>query len=260
MKSVFYKYQGAGNDFIIFDNREASFPKDDHSLISRLCDRRFGIGADGLMLLESSSVAEFKMLYFNADGFPGSMCGNGGRCMASFARSQGLFELETEFEFNRDLYRARVRDDRVSLSMQDVEKLTPFEQHVFLDTGSPHHVTFTKNLDDTDVVGIGRRIRHGAPYHETGTNVNFVEQIGDSTFRVRTYERGVEDETLSCGTGVTAVALASFYLKKTDSHRVNIQTRGGELDVSFAYDKDRFTRIVLSGPATFVFKGEIELE
>lgn len=261
MKTEFYKYQGAGNDFVIIDNREAFFPKEDHLLIRRLCDRRFGIGADGLMLLEPSVIGEFRMLYFNADGLPGSMCGNGGRCMVSFARSLGLFEQFTEFEFNGDLYEARMDGDKVSLNMLDVESIDAFDEHVFLDTGSPHHVTFTENLNETDVIGEGRRIRHGEPYNESGTNVNFVEQISENTFRVRTYERGVEDETLSCGTGVTAVALASFYLGKTSSHKVDIRTRGGNLDVEFSFDpdKDRFSQIILSGPATFVFKGKIEI-
>ncbi len=261
MKTEFYKYQGAGNDFVIIDNRKAIFPKEDHRLIRRLCDRRFGIGADGLMLLEPSTLGEFRMLYFNADGMPGSMCGNGGRCMVSFARSLGLFEQVTEFEFNGDLYEARMEGDRVSLNMLDVESIDAFEEHVFLDTGSPHHVTFTDNLKETDVIGEGSRIRHGEPYNETGTNVNFVQQINENTFRVRTYERGVEDETLSCGTGVTAVALASFFLGKTGSHKVNIQTRGGDLEVEFSFDEDmdRFSQIVLSGPATFVFKGVIEI-
>ena len=259
MKTQFYKYQGAGNDFVIFDNRKDDFPKEDHLLIRRLCDRRFGIGADGLMLLEHSDIAEFRMFYFNADGLPGSMCGNGGRCMVSFARSQGLFEQVTQFEFNGDLYEARMNGDRVSLNMLDVEKVDAFEGQAFLDTGSPHHVTYTEDLEQTDVIGEGRRIRYGAPYDVTGTNVNFVQQIDENTFRVRTYERGVENETLSCGTGVTAVALASFYLGKTRSQQVNIQTRGGDLDVEFSFDSDRFSRIILSGPATFVFKGKIDL-
>ena len=260
MKTVFYKYQGAGNDFVIIDNRAGSFPSGNPGPISSICDRRFGVGADGLILLENSSEADFRMVYFNADGFQGSMCGNGGRCLVAFAKSLGIFENKTEFEANGNLYKASVVNDRVSLSMLDVDRIDNFEGYAFLDTGSPHHVTFTKDVSEIDVVGRGRKIRFGEPYGDAGTNVNFVEQKDESTFRVRTYERGVENETLSCGTGVTAVALASYFLEKTSSERVRIETRGGDLEVSFKYDKSRFHNIVLNGPATFVFKGEIEVE
>jgi diaminopimelate epimerase len=255
----FYKYQGTGNDFVIFDNRKDLFPKD-VKLINKICDRRFGIGADGLMLLEEADGFDFRMIYYNADGKPGSMCGNGGRCLVSFARKLGLFKNRTRFQANGELYTARVKDEQVSLDMLDVEQLVAFERHVFLDTGSPHHVQFETNIEDLDVVSHGRKIRYGEPYNETGTNVNFVEQIDGNTFKVRTYERGVENETLSCGTGVTAVALASHYLEKTRSETVKIQTEGGELEVSFNSENGKFTHITLTGPATFVFKGKIDIK
>lgn len=259
MKTDFYKYQGAGNDFVIIDNRSGVFKGDNPALINRICDRRFGVGADGLILLENSAQADFRMVYFNADGFRGSMCGNGGRCLVAFAHYLGLFDEDTQFEANGSLYQARISDSRVSLSMLDVDRIDHFDDHVFLDTGSPHHVTFAKNLSEIDVVQEGSKIRFGEPYGDAGTNVNFVEQKDETTFKVRTYERGVENETLSCGTGVTAVALASFFLKKTTSEQIKIETKGGELEVSFKYDKNRFHEIILSGPATFVFKGELEL-
>ena len=255
MTTYFYKYEGAGNDFVIIDNRNGAFPKNDHGLIRRYCDRKFGIGADGLMLLENSEQGDFKMIYFNADGFPGSMCGNGGRCMVALAASLGLFQNETTFEANGDTYKARIHDDRVSLGMLDVDQINVFEECAYLDTGSPHHVIYTDKVSDVDVIGEGRKIRYGEPYNDAGTNVNFVEQKDDKTFKVRTYERGVENETLSCGTGVTAVALASFFLKKTKSERITIETLGGVLDVEFKFENDRFHSIILSGPATFVFKG-----
>ncbi len=260
MKTVFYKYQGAGNDFVIVDNREGLFDGTNPNRISAICDRRFGVGADGLILLENSAEADFRMVYFNADGYHGSMCGNGGRCLVAFAKSIGLFDTDAEFEANGNLYKASILDDRVSLSMLDVDRIDNFEEHAFLDTGSPHHVTFTENVSEIDVVGRGRKIRYGEPYGDEGTNVNFVEQKDETTFRVRTYERGVENETLSCGTGVTAVALASYFLEKTSSERVRIETLGGELEVNFKYAKGKFHNIVLVGPATFVFKGEIEVK
>lgn len=259
MKVEFYKYQGAGNDFVIFDNRSGYFPKDNSELIKKICDRRFGVGADGLMLLEKAEGFDFRMVYFNADGFPGSMCGNGGRCLVSFAHTLGLFDGETNFQANGARYTASMTNGKVSLNMLDVEHLEASEGHVFLDTGSPHHVQFENNLEELDVFSKGRHIRYGDPYKEEGTNVNFVEQVEDSKFKVRTYERGVENETLSCGTGVTAVALASHYLGKTKSEKVKIQTRGGDLEVDFTYANGRFSNIVLTGPATFVFKGKIKM-
>lgn len=255
----FYKYQGAGNDFVIIDNRKGFFPKENFELIKRICDRRFGIGADGLMLLEEAEGFDFRMIYFNADGYPGSMCGNGGRCLVSFAHSLELFDRETSFQANGERYNARMSNGQVSLHMLDVDELNASGGHVFLDTGSPHHVQFEDNLKDLDVFARGKEIRYGAPYNKVGANVNFVEQIDDTTFKVRTYERGVEDETLSCGTGVTAVALASHYLGKTRSEKVKIQTEGGDLEVEFTAENGKFSKIILTGPAVFVYKGKIEV-
>ena len=260
MKLEFHKYQGTGNDFVIFDNRNGFFPKKNVELIGKICDRRFGVGADGLMLLEDAAGFDFKMIYYNADGHPGSMCGNGGRCLVSFAHSKGLFDRDTVFQANGERYTARMENDRVSLNMLDVEELQVFDGHVFLDTGSPHHVQFESDIKGLDVLSNGRKIRSGAPYHEEGANVNFVEQVNDDTFKVRTYERGVENETLSCGTGVTAVALASHFLGKTLSDKVRIQTEGGDLEVDFTSENGKFSNIVLTGPATFVYQGEIEIE
>ena len=259
MTVEFFKYQGAGNDFVIIDNRNGFFPKENVELIKKICDRRFGIGADGLMLLEEAEGFDFRMVYFNADGLPGSMCGNGGRCLVSFAHSLDLFDRETSFQANRERYTAQMRNKTVSLHMLDVEELKASDGHVFLDTGSPHHVQFEENLKNFDVFTRGKKIRYGAPYNEEGTNVNFVEQIDDATFKVRTYERGVEDETLSCGTGVTAVALASHYLGKTRSEKVKIQTEGGDLEVEFIAENGKFSKIILTGPTTFVYKGLVEI-
>ena len=259
MKLEFFKYHGAGNDFIIIDNRSNVFPKDDHDLIRHYCDRRFGIGADGLMLLDKSVDADFNMAYFNADGRPGSMCGNGGRCIVAFAKTLGLFNKSTLFNALGEKYQATIKGEQVSLKMIDVAHIETHQDHVFLDTGSPHHVVFTNNLRELNVVEQGRKIRYGAPYFDIGTNVNFVEKLNGNTFGVRTYERGVENETLSCGTGVTAVALAGFHLNKTSEKEVNIETPGGKLKIEFELENKVYKNIILTGPATFVFKGQIEL-
>jgi diaminopimelate epimerase len=259
MNLDFSKYQGAGNDFVIIDNRTNHFPKNDHELVARLCHRKFGIGADGLMLLENAGDADFNMEYFNADGHPGSMCGNGGRCIVAFAKSLGLFDKSTTFTAIGEKYQATVENHLVSLKMIDVNTIEEFDNHLFINTGSPHHIAFVDNLKDYDVYGQGRKIRYGSPYFEAGTNVNFVEKINNNTFRVRTYERGVEDETLSCGTGVTAVALASFHLDKTSEKDINIETLGGKLNISFEKGQQGYTNIILKGPATFVFNGSIAL-
>lgn len=258
MKIDFFKYQGAGNDFVILDNRTNFFPKDDYDVVRNYCDRKFGIGADGLMLLENSSEADFNMVYYNADGRPGSMCGNGGRCIVAFAKSLKLFDLSTSFTALGEKYSATINEDQVSLHMMDVLDIEVHPDHVFMNTGSPHHVCFIDKLSTFDVVKHGRKIRYDAPYFETGTNVNFVEKINENSFNVRTYERGVEDETLSCGTGVTAVALASFHLNKTMDKKVNIETPGGKLTIEFQHQNNSYKNIILTGPATFVFKGTIE--
>jgi len=260
MEIDFFKYQGAGNDFVIIDNRKGFFPKDNYELIQLYCDRKFGIGADGLMLLENDAHADFKMEYFNANGRPGSMCGNGGRCIVAFAKSLGLFDGTTKFMALGESYQATMQGNEVSLKMIDVAKIEVFDNHVFLDTGSPHHVAFVNNLSEFNVVNHGRKIRHGAPYNEAGTNVNFVEKLNNNTFSVRTYERGVEDETLSCGTGVTAVALASYHLNRTTEKKVHIETPGGKLKIEFEKENDVYKNIILTGPATFVFQGKIDMK
>ncbi len=256
MELPFHKYQGTGNDFIVVDNRQLNFPKNDTNLLERLCDRRFGIGADGILLLENDKSADFKMVYFNSDGKPGSMCGNGGRCLVAFAKSLGLIGETTSFLASDGIHQARVANDLVALSMSDVRDIADKKNAYFLDTGSPHHVQLVRGLETFDVVREGRRIRYGI-YGEKGSNVNFVEQVGSDSFRVRTYERGVEEETYSCGTGVTAVAIAMHHSGMTKADSVSIATRGGDLRVSFANSGNHYDNVVLEGPATFVFKGTI---
>jgi diaminopimelate epimerase len=257
MQQTFYKYQGTGNDFVMIDNRHKTFDKNNTKYIEHLCDRRFGIGADGLILLENHDTLDFKMVYYNADGNESSMCGNGGRCLVAFAKQLGVIERECAFEAVDGLHHAAIEGDIVKLQMQDVDTVEKYENHVFLNTGSPHHVQFESEIEDFDIKTKGARIRYGTPYYQTGSNVNFVKKISDSDFRVRTYERGVEDETLSCGTGVTAVAIAMHYIGKTDKNHVNLKVQGGELHVSFDFDDGSYNNVWLIGPAKFVFKGEL---
>lgn len=259
MEYTFYKYQGTGNDFIMVDNRDIIFPKNDTKLIERLCDRRFGIGADGLILLENDGTADFRMVYYNSDGNESTMCGNGGRCIVAFAKKLGIIENETEFTAIDGPHKATINaQGTVSLHMKDVNAVSVYENYVFLDTGSPHHVEIVEDLENFDVKGIGASIRYGGFYGDKGSNVNFVSQSGPDKFSVRTYERGVEDETLSCGTGVTAVAIAMKALGNTNSDNITLVTPGGDLKVSFNQKEKQFVDVYLTGPATFVFKGTIE--
>ena len=258
MTFTFYKYQSTGNDFIIVDNRLQQIDKNNTKRIAELCDRRFGIGADGFILLENDKITDFKMVYYNSDGNESSMCGNGGRCIAAFAKYLGIVDDKADFVAIDGLHKARINGDMVHLQMQDVASLEVYDNHTFLDTGSPHHVEMVSGIEDFDIKGQGAKIRYGQPYGQSGSNVNFVEQLSDNRFAVRTYERGVEDETLSCGTGVTAVALAMHKNVKTNDNQVSLKTQGGELMVQFEMDDDGYKNIWLIGPAKRVFKGDME--
>lgn len=253
----FYKYQGTGNDFVMIDNRLGDFPKNNTKLINHLCDRKFGIGADGLILLENDEDTDFKMVYFNADGNEGTMCGNGGRCLVAFAEFLNVIQEKTTFNAVDGLHCASIEGDTVSLQMQDVPLVEVFDNYTYLDTGSPHHVQQAVNLKDFDVKNHGAKLRYGK-YGEKGSNINFVEKIEDDTFSVRTYERGVEDETLSCGTGVTAVAIAMNETGETNKDSIKLNTQGGLLKVSFSKNESGYKNIFLEGPAKQVFKGAVE--
>lgn len=256
MKIGFNKYQGTGNDFIIIDNRDDLFNPEDHTLINKLCDRRFGIGADGLILVARSSEYDFEMIYFNSDGFKGTMCGNGGRCAADFAVRKGIAGNKLRFTAADGVHDALSENGLIRLKMNDVKDIKTVKGSYFINTGSPHYVVFTSGLDKIDVPGEGKKIRWSVDFQPGGTNVNFVE-IQDNGIFVRTFERGVEDETLSCGTGVTASAIASVLSGHFVSGPVNVTTKGGNLTVGFDVMEDRISNIWLSGPATFVFEGSI---
>lgn len=258
MNLLFHKYQGTGNDFIIVDNRDLLFPKTNSEFIASMCNRRLGIGSDGLILLEDDEKSDFKMIYYNSDGKKGTLCGNGGRCVVAFAKKLKLFSKTTKFKAIDGYHKAEINSELVSLQMKDVSEVKVFKNSIFADTGSPHHIEMVPHLESIAVVEEGRRIKN-ALYDPLGCNINFVEQLDGQTFKVRTYERGVEEETLSCGTGVTAVAISMHALGKSSSKKVALLTRGGKLEVSFDKNDDSYHNIVLSGPAKFIFQGNFQV-
>ena len=253
----FVKYQGTGNDFVIVDDRTGIFPSGDLDLIKRLTDRKFGIGADGLILLSDHEEVDFWMRYFNPDGSE-SFCGNGSRCAVHYAHTLGMVGTRATFEASDGIHKARIEGDTVSLGLHDLPGVDQHGDDFFIDNGSPHHVTFVEDLDQVDVRQAGHHIRYSPRYHPHGTNVNFVRIEDAHRLTVRTYERGVENETLSCGTGVTASALAAS--RRAVLPPIDIDTRGGRLQVDFDILPDGgFRHIFLSGPARLVFRGEIDL-
>lgn len=253
----FEKYQGTGNDFIMIDNRDLIFPADDRSLIGSLCHRKFGIGADGLILIQNHPAYDFEMIYYNPDGTQ-SLCGNGSRCAVRFSQALGIIQKSTTFKTIEGPLYAEIRNQRVHLKMPDVKGMDYFGEDLFINTGSPHYVRFVSDAERTDVYQEGKSIRYSSDFHPLGTNVNFVQKTGKQTIYVRTYERGVEDETLSCGTGVTASALAVGSREGKD--HIYIRTRGGDLEVSFKQAGNGvFKDIYLIGPAEKVFSGRVEI-
>ena len=273
----FYKYQGAGNDFLIADNRDGSIELDPKQ-IADICDRRYGVGADGLMLLENSPEYDFRMVYYNSDGSGGMMCGNGGRCIVAFAADMGIenFDFEAADGFHTAQIIARSgKEKTVRLKMKDVEGISAYPAldgvqipagGYFLDTGTRHYVRFVEGLEHYDIVSEGRTIRYGATeFLPIGVNVNFVEQ-SENGVRVRTYEKGVEDETYACGTGIVASCIAAYEhgLKPSSEEdnivRYDVQAKRDRLAVDFsASDGWPVTEVWLTGPATFVAEIEITL-
>lgn len=255
----FSKYQATGNDFVMIDNRQNTFPKNDTKIIAHLCDRKFGIGADGLILLENDSLTDFRMIYYNADGNQSTMCGNGGRAIVVFAATLGLIESKTEFEAIDGKHQATLLENNtVSLKMIDVNEVNKNDNACFLNTGSPHHVTFVDDVLSVNVFENGKMIRNDV-YGKEGANVNFVQKVADNHIKIRTYERGVEDETLSCGTGATASAIAFYQLGLTNHNNIIVEVMGGQLQVSFDYENNQFNDVHLIGPANKVFDGTINI-
>jgi diaminopimelate epimerase len=252
----FYKYQGTGNDFIMIDDRENKFDIVDDALITALCERRMGIGADGLILLREHDTLDFEMIYFNSDGNQSSMCGNGGRCIIAFAHMLEMIDTETTFMAIDGEHKGEIMEHGISLKMQDVTKIEGVGDGLVLDTGSPHYIEMVDELDNLDVNKEGRKIRNSTPFKKQGINVNFV--LDAAELQVRSYERGVEAETLSCGTGVVATALAMHYANCIEGNLISVNTKGGELTVSFEEFNGTYRNIWLSGEASMVYVGEFE--
>lgn len=267
MKIHFFKYQATGNDFVLIDNRSGKYSFDAEQ-IKKICHRRLGVGADGLMLIENHPVANFHLHYYNSDGSQ-SLCGNGSRAAVSLAASLGLVNGNARFEAYDGIHDAEInRAGTVRLRMNNVNEVRKIDGDYFIDTGSPHYLRFVNGLQTYPVVEVGREIRHSDAFAPGGTNVNFVEIGVENSIFVRTFERGVEDETLSCGTGVTAAALASTFYGLTSP--VSVKTLGGDLQVEFSVpdrgqhadvggQADMFHDIYLIGPAKLVFEGDLDL-
>lgn len=261
MQLEFSKYQGTGNDFVLIDNRNNIISHKNTEIIEKLCHRRFGVGADGLMLLENEDGYDFRMRYFNSDGKEASMCGNGGRCIVAFAYHLGIISSETKFIAVDGEHDAKVSETEsglnVSLKMINVDAVEKGTDFFYLNTGSPHFVKLIESHKNFNTFEEGKKIRYNDRFKSEGTNVNFVS-LHDKHIEVSTYERGVEDETYSCGTGVVASAISCYY--KTNTKKFDIITKGGRLNVTFDnLGRDTFNNIWLTGPATLVFKGEIDV-
>jgi diaminopimelate epimerase len=261
MNIPFHKYQGAGNDFILIDNRQNICRELNEEKVKQLCHRRFGIGADGVILLHEKPGYDFEMKYYNSDGKPASMCGNGGRCIVKFVYHLGIHKELYKFLAVDGEHQAEIDTEGiVSLKIKDVKSIRKFHNDFILDTGSPHYVKIVNHVMDLDVYKKGFEIRHSKDFQAEGINVNFVEQTDDpDTIIVRTFERGVEDETWSCGTGVTACALICFH-NENGFNEVNVKTLGGNLSVEYdRVDDDHYENIWLCGPAEKAFEGSFEL-
>jgi diaminopimelate epimerase len=262
MNIPFFKYQGTGNDFILVDNRSKAYSNLSQEEIERICDRRFSIGADGLMMLNQKDGYDFEMKYYNSDGKPGSMCGNGGRCIVRFAYDLGIHKESYRFLASDGQHEAEIEtgSNIINLKMKDVPGYKEENGHFIVDTGSPHYIKFVKDVMGVDVVKEGTEIRYSEPFAKEGINVNFVQSKGDDEIIVRTYERGVEDETFSCGTGVTASALVCHH-NEVGYNDVTVDTKGGQLVVKYdrSYD-NKYTNIWLCGPAEKSFEGKVDVK
>lgn len=261
MKIEFHKYQGAGNDFIFLDNFSGRYDDLTVTQIQLLCDRKFGIGSDGLIKIDKSDAFDFVMDFYNPDGSK-SFCGNGARCATRFVINSILRKDEYQFEAIDGLHEAHALGGNISLSMRDVQQIETVNNETYiLNTGSPHYVHFVEDVENMDLYEYGRSIRYNARFRDQGINVNIVQVIKPNLLSIRTYERGVENETLACGTGITAAAIAYVHQQKWKGEiTVHLKAKGGDLSVAFyAKEEGGYTSIRLIGPATYVFSGEIDV-
>ncbi|PKR80146.1 diaminopimelate epimerase [Brumimicrobium salinarum] len=259
MKVTFTKYHGTGNDFIMIDCTNQNDFKLNSQAIKDMCHRRFGIGSDGLILIKNSKEFDFEMDYYNADGSQ-SFCGNGARCAVHFARQLNLFKKDATFKAIDGKHEATIHAGEISIKMADVSKIDHNEGVYIINTGSPHYIEFKEQIEDQDIFTFGKKIRYSAPYKKTGINVNLAQVIDQNTIQMLTYERGVEKETYSCGTGATAVALAFADKQKLEKIDIQLGVKGGNLRVKASRDNlGVFHSIYLIGPATPVYQGQIQL-
>lgn len=257
VKVPFYKYHGAGNDFVIIDRSEVPFELSVNQ-IKQICERRYGIGADGLMFYDSHNQLDFKMTYFNSDGSESSFCGNGARCIVQFGIDHKGLSETISFDFKGTPLGAKRKNDLIEINMSNVSRVERLDNdNLFLDTGSPHQIVWVSEVDKIDVESEGRALRHS--FSPAGCNVNFVELLGEDKLAIRTYERGVEAETHACGTGITAAAIAAYFDQKIATTEIELNALGGTLRVRFEPSNSGFVNIYLTGPAIQVFTGEIEL-
>lgn len=257
VKVPFYKYHGAGNDFVIIDRSEVPFELSANQ-IKQICERRYGIGADGLMFYDSHNQLDFKMTYFNSDGSESSFCGNGARCIVQFGIDHKGLSETISFDFKGTPLGAKRKNDLIEINMSNVSRVERLDNdNLFLDTGSPHQIVWVSEVDKIDVESEGRALRHS--FSPAGCNVNFVELLGEDKLAIRTYERGVEAETHACGTGITAAAIAAYFDQKIATTEIELNALGGTLRVRFEPSNSGFVNIYLTGPAIQVFTGEIEL-
>ena len=260
MKINFSKYNGAGNDFVIIDNRNENISYNS-SLIKNICDRNFGIGGDGLIFIKNSISSDFEIVHYTPDGNLGSLCGNGSRCAISFAFKNNIINKKTEFEAFDGVHKAEIiKHELIKMEMKINSEIIENEYGTWLDTGSPHLVIEKENTDELDVNLEGSSIRYNHYFKKEGVNVNFIEKISNETFKIRTYERGVENETLACGTGSTASAICMNYLGKSNSNLITMKCQGGDLKVEFNSKDDNFSNISITGPAKYVFEGQIDIK
>ncbi len=254
----FYKYQGAGNDFVMIDNR-TNIHLNKTEIVKQLCERRFGIGSDGLIFIENHAELDFVMDFYNPDGSQ-SFCGNGSRCAVAFAKDIGVITSnETKFLAIDGVHKAEINRDHYKVSMKSVDGISSKGEDFFIDTGSPHYISYLKEGDERDIVEYGRKIRYSEAYSPEGTNVNLVKVLNDEKIDIRTYERGVEAETFACGTGATACALSYAAIQGYDSGTIGVKVKGGDLKVYFKKSGEGYNDIWLEGPAKMVFQGEIAL-
>jgi len=261
MEINFSKYHGAGNDFIMIDNRKMIFNSDDFNLIANLCHRRFGIGADGLILLQNHEDYDFQMRYFNADGHESTMCGNGGRCAVAFAKELGMLNSSSTSFFTIDgLHSAEILNNDIKLKMADVHEIRELKDYYYTNTGSPHIVLFNNDIEIIDVVNEGRKYRYDKRISDNGVNVNFIQVVNENLIKIRTYERGVEDETWSCGTGAVAAAIAYVIHENVEGNnlKINVLAKGGKLTVLLQHAQLKFHNVFLIGNAKKVFNGIIK--